>query len=263
MNYEKIYVDLMFRATIRLSPNCPLEKHHAYPYHWFCDGSKKDFDWTIVSLTRREHFIAHRLLCKIFPECLPAKQSLFRMINTKTKKEKYKSSSRTYEMVKKDFCESVKKARLDSVLDDNRRKVTSQKIKDLWAKGHYSFISDIRKDPIKDEHRRKVCAEELKQRNENGLSVETRQRNKDLAHMSEDQIKNLREANLKALSGKTQVVFLDGTNGLVSKEYYQSNKNVTCFHASSKKAAELLGKEYKGGRPYQGGRKPRVKNPRT
>lgn len=64
MNYSKIYDDLIQSAKLR--PNIPLlngylEKHHIVPRSM---GGSNDKD-NIVSLTAREHFIAHWLLWRI------------------------------------------------------------------------------------------------------------------------------------------------------------------------------------------------------
>lgn len=250
MNWGSIYIDLINNAQTRKEINQSTEKHHAHPYHWFGLGTKKEFDWSIVKLTRREHFIAHKLLCLIYPDCKEAKMSLWRMMNTGKNRKKYNVSSRDYEKYKIDFSKSVIEYRKDPVKDKKRREICSESMKTLWTKGHYSGIIDaLRKDPVRDAYRRSVCSNSMKIRNENGLAEQTKNRNTNMDHMDPNQLLLMRENQKKALSGKTQVVFLDGTNGLVDKEYYHQNNGKNCFHASSRKAAEILGKPYVGGRP--------------
>lgn len=249
MNWNKIYSNLIERALNRQELFEPTEKHHAFPYHWFGVGVKKDFDWSIVKLTRKEHFIAHKLLCKIYPNNPKAKMALGRMINSSKKKQKYNVKSKDYVKYKQQFSDSVREFRKDAILDANRRKICSERMKKYWDEGRFNFLAEIRKDPIKDNKRRQICSQRLQKLNAEGLTAKTKKRNANLDHMTSIQIENMRKNQIKALSGKTQVVFLDGKKALVNKEFYKQNKGILCYHAASKKAAEILGKNYVGGRP--------------
>lgn len=61
MNYEKIYYDLIFKAKIRKDTSEGYyEKHHIEPK---CISNNNE-SYNLVSLTAREHYIAHRLLVK-------------------------------------------------------------------------------------------------------------------------------------------------------------------------------------------------------
>lgn len=63
MNYKKHYTLLVNRARSR-NLGCYVEKHHIVPK---CMNGSDDFN-NIVSLTAEEHFLAHQLLVKIFPD---------------------------------------------------------------------------------------------------------------------------------------------------------------------------------------------------
>lgn len=63
MDYKKIYNNLIERAKQR-EINFYVEKHHIIPR---CLGGK-DIDENLVSLTPEEHYLAHQLLVKIYPE---------------------------------------------------------------------------------------------------------------------------------------------------------------------------------------------------
>jgi hypothetical protein len=63
MNYQRIYDQLIERAQNRLI-NGYKERHHIIPR--CMDGT--DEPENLVSLTAEEHFIAHQLLVKIYPE---------------------------------------------------------------------------------------------------------------------------------------------------------------------------------------------------
>lgn len=250
MNWGKVYLNLLDKSYNRTTEE-PTEKHHAYPWHWFGVGKKKDYDWSIVKLTRREHFIAHKLLCRIYPDCPKAHMALWRMMNSAKKRGKYKVNSKTYETHKQIFVEEVIKLRKDSIKDAYRRKRTSEAVKEKWKDSAYrEGIVALRKDPTKDGKRRKISSEIMKERWENEeWGNEVRKRNKNLSHMTSEQIAHMRENQKKSRKNKLQVVFLDGTSAEVTTEYYHENKGINCFHASSRKAAEILGRPYKGGRP--------------
>jgi hypothetical protein len=99
MNYQRIYDQIIDRAKTRQVEGY-VEKHHIIPK---CLGGIDDIK-NIVSLTAREHFICHQLLCEIHPNEPKLKYALYLMNigKRKNKNADYKISSRTYERLKKD-----------------------------------------------------------------------------------------------------------------------------------------------------------------
>ena len=63
MNYKRIYDNLVQKALERGKPNGYFEKHHVIPK---CVGGENTKD-NIVLFTAKEHFIAHKVLTKIYP----------------------------------------------------------------------------------------------------------------------------------------------------------------------------------------------------
>lgn len=63
MNYQKVYDQLIERAKIRVL-ECYTEMHHIVPK---CVGGSNVAD-NLVALTPEEHFLAHQLLVKIYPQ---------------------------------------------------------------------------------------------------------------------------------------------------------------------------------------------------
>lgn len=63
MNYKKIYDNLITRASSRIL-NGYSEKHHIVPR---CLGGSDD-PTNLVDLTPEEHYVAHQLLVKIYPD---------------------------------------------------------------------------------------------------------------------------------------------------------------------------------------------------
>ena len=103
MDYNKIYNQLIERAKNR-SLECYKEIHHILPK---CCGGL-DIQTNLVKLTAREHFIAHLLLCKIYPDHKGLRLALWMMSNVKGKKQKrYFPNSRLYEMIRLEYSESI------------------------------------------------------------------------------------------------------------------------------------------------------------
>lgn len=62
MDYKRIYTELMTSAKERIAPEGYVENHHIIPRCLIQDDSKENN----VTLTAREHFVAHWLLTKIY-----------------------------------------------------------------------------------------------------------------------------------------------------------------------------------------------------
>jgi len=63
MNYKHIYDSLIYKCKNREKPNSYTERHHILPR---CMQGN-DTEDNLVFLTAKEHFVAHHLLCKIYP----------------------------------------------------------------------------------------------------------------------------------------------------------------------------------------------------
>jgi hypothetical protein len=100
MNYEKIYQQLIDRALPRTLPGYK-ERHHIVPK---CIGGDNSIS-NLVYLTAREHFIAHKLLCKIHPTIKGIQFAFWAMVVYKSKKNQreYKISSREYQLIREDI----------------------------------------------------------------------------------------------------------------------------------------------------------------
>ena len=96
MNYTRAYVRLIERAKERpegaLDPGQQYEWHHYFPV---CFWRDRKTNIKVVPLTLREHWIAHRLLFKIFP-CAGTAAALFCM-----SKRDPRMNSRKFEELRK------------------------------------------------------------------------------------------------------------------------------------------------------------------
>ena len=96
MDYQKIYNDLVDRGKTRILAGYT-ETHHIVPR---CIGGSDDID-NLVKLTAREHYIAHKLLVKIFPAEFKLKYAFWMMCSMETTTQtRYKVSARDYEYAK-------------------------------------------------------------------------------------------------------------------------------------------------------------------
>ena len=97
MNYTKIYNNIIEKAKNRITDQY-IEKHHIIPK---CIGGNNSAE-NIVSLTYREHFICHWLLCKIYPESAKLKAAFAKMLES-TKNNKRIISSYMFDAVKRNL----------------------------------------------------------------------------------------------------------------------------------------------------------------
>jgi len=80
MDYQKIYNQIIERAKTRQLEGYK-EKHHILPK---CIGGL-DVKENLVELTAREHFLCHKLLCKIYPNEYKLWYALWLMVIGKQK----------------------------------------------------------------------------------------------------------------------------------------------------------------------------------
>jgi hypothetical protein len=104
MNYSKIYDLLIEKAKKRIIEGYK-ETHHIIPR---CIGGTEDPS-NLVDLTAREHFIAHLLLCEIYPKNRGIRLALWMMANVKdTNQKRHVPSSRLYEIIRREYSYSIK-----------------------------------------------------------------------------------------------------------------------------------------------------------
>lgn len=97
MNYQKVYHALISKAQNRVLTDIYIEKHHIVPLSLKGD----DIPSNIVSLTAKEHFVAHHLLWKIHRNREMTKAFML-MCSTKRGGIKYKISAREYQILKEE-----------------------------------------------------------------------------------------------------------------------------------------------------------------
>lgn len=110
MNYEQIYKQLIDRAQTRVLTGYK-ERHHIIPR---CVGGSDDAS-NLVDLTAREHFIAHKLLCEIYPTIKGIQLAFWAMVVYKSKKNQrtYKISNREYESIRLSVIDIIRETQLN------------------------------------------------------------------------------------------------------------------------------------------------------
>lgn len=93
MNYEKIYN----RLCSRVCDDIYTEVHHIIPR---CLGGS-DMKDNLIRLSTKAHYLAHRLLCKIYPDDIKLKFALNMMSRSNTKQER-NLTLQQYEIIKKE-----------------------------------------------------------------------------------------------------------------------------------------------------------------
>ncbi len=150
MDYLKIYQNIIERARNRKIGGYT-EKHHIIPKCIGGDDSKIN----IVSLTAKEHFLCHLLLCEIYPESNGLKYAAFSMCNWGGGfVERRKISGITYQRLKTEASKiASEKMRGNSIWKNKRHNESSiEKIRDKRSK---QIITDETRKKMSDSKRGK------------------------------------------------------------------------------------------------------------
>ncbi len=155
MDYEKIYNNLIsysLNLSRQKGDGNYYELHHIVPK---CIGGTNSVD-NLVLLTAREHYVAHKLLCEIYPDNDKLHYSLWRMMNPQNKNHirSYNISSYEYEY---------------------RRQIHQEKIRELGKKnkGNKFIMSDVAKKKMSDAKIGKPKSNSVKEKISNTLKGRT------------------------------------------------------------------------------------------
>lgn len=159
MNYSKLYNDLIsFRKSNVLikSDTQYVEKHHIIPR---CIGGD-DSEENLVDLTAREHFVAHKILAKIYPNIIDLKIAVLFM----SRRGDNKLSSRQYSTCREEHARFMSMMLAGKHVTLETRMKMSKIMKGKFIKEHNPFYGRTHSDETK-----KVISEKMKSRiEENG-----------------------------------------------------------------------------------------------
>jgi len=142
MDYERIYTQLINRARTRTLLGYK-EKHHIIPR---CIGGTDNAS-NLVELTAREHFIAHKLLCEIYPTIKGIQLAFWAMVNWNSSKNQreYKVLSREYERLRLAVIEIIRETQLNRVHAphsvETKQKISNAHIGKKKSKEHLENLS--------------------------------------------------------------------------------------------------------------------------
>ena len=156
MNYQAIYQSIVEKAKIRVC-DCKTERHHIIPR---CMGGTND-SGNLVDLTLREHYIAHQLLCRIYPENQKLWWAAWMMMNrTKRWCSRLYAKTRVNLVVSEATREKIRQANLGKIRSPEAIEKQRNAIKPLaqteeW-KERTRQTHKGRPKPKTDDHRRKL-----------------------------------------------------------------------------------------------------------
>jgi hypothetical protein len=110
MDYKKLYDSIVERAKIELRNKTKegtyYESHHIIPK--CLGGTGETTQWrthpNLVLLTAKEHYLCHRLLCRMYPNSNQLAYAFWAMCNQSSKKQsRYKPSTTSYEEARTQF----------------------------------------------------------------------------------------------------------------------------------------------------------------
>lgn len=135
MDYKKIYDQLIKKAQSenRSRGKVYYEGHHIIPKCLGGTGSARNINHSnIVLLTAKEHYMAHRLLVKIYPDNKYLQRAMMFMVQSNNK-ERYAPSSRIFETIKLECIDRLKNRKFS---DEARKKMSeAKKGKQPWNTG--------------------------------------------------------------------------------------------------------------------------------
>jgi hypothetical protein len=171
MNYERHYELLIERAKNR-KLDCYTEKHHIIPK---CMNGTDNKD-NLVVLTAREHFIAHLLLLKIYPNSYGLIKALHMMCVSSKEHNSNRSMNRMYGWLKEKHSKSMSNSSKGSnnsqygtkwihnpETKENKKLKKSEILPDGFVYGKYKKPKEqmISKRSIKEEKNRELYSEYL------------------------------------------------------------------------------------------------------
>jgi hypothetical protein len=136
MNYQYIYDSLIFKAKSenrKRGTDIYYEGHHIIPICLRGTGSARNTSHpNIVLLTAKEHYIAHRLLVRIYPNNKKLQIAMMLMVNSNNE-NRHAPSARIFETLKLECNDRLKNRKFSA---ESRKKMSdAKKGKQPWNTG--------------------------------------------------------------------------------------------------------------------------------
>jgi hypothetical protein len=137
MNYQQIYDSLIERGQNRTLEDYT-ENHHIIPR---CMGGSNDKE-NLVKLTPEEHYVAHQLLVKIYPNNPPLVKAAAMMVPNRPNNKMYGWIRRQFSLVQSESQKGKKNSQYNTMWITNgniSKKISKESIiPDGWVKGRKS-----------------------------------------------------------------------------------------------------------------------------
>ena len=158
MDYQKHYNALITRAMHRVL-ECYAERHHVVPK---CVGGSDTSD-NIVSLTPEEHYVAHQLLCKIYPNEVKLAFAL-KMLTVSNQYQR--RNNKTYGWVKRQWRQTLSNTMKGKLVGEKNgmygKRHTPESIKRMKVARAGSTITEEHKEAVRKANTGKTLSEEHK-----------------------------------------------------------------------------------------------------
>jgi hypothetical protein len=125
MDYLKLYENICSKTYNEEYK----EKHHIVPR---CMGGSDDAD-NIIELSGKAHYLAHKLLCKMYPDSVPLARAFSMMRNGTGKKRTKINEARTYQKAKELISTQMKEN--NPMHDPEVAKKVSNTLRERYASG--------------------------------------------------------------------------------------------------------------------------------
>lgn len=138
MNYTNIYMSLITKAKLKnriKDVKVSLEKHHILPS---CIGGGDEPE-NLVLLTPREHFVAHKLLVKMYPSSIGLNNALWLFFNTK---DYIVTNSKSYEVCRNKITENMREN--NPMFNPENVEKFKKSLKNTMEKGFKPFLATER-----------------------------------------------------------------------------------------------------------------------
>lgn len=149
MNYQHIYDSLIERGKTR-KLDCYVEKHHIIPR---CLGGNDD-KFNLVELTPEEHYVAHQLLVKIYPDNHKLARAVAMMITNRPSNKMYGWVRRRFSIVQSESQRGQRNSQYGTLWVHNPMNGKSKKIKgdieDGWVRGRMPIAKPPKVDKRKE-----------------------------------------------------------------------------------------------------------------
>lgn len=158
--YNRLIAKSKFRGLDKKALEGYYEKHHILPKCMGGDNSKSN----LVLLTGREHFIAHRLLNKIYPNNRKLLYAIIIMAGDPRELREIRIASRSYEFLKNKFSEGQRGELNPSSRPEVREKMSAAQNKRTDVRGGYKISEQGRINmsmskkgtPLSEAHKEKI-----------------------------------------------------------------------------------------------------------